>query len=272
MFGSTSPAISRPSPGRARGVLLLCSVVALLSAPALTAQQSILSGIVVEDGTRQPLGAVDLRLLDASDEPLAATLSDEDGAFRLEVPDSGTYTLSVRRIGYESILAPELEIGAEEAIQLEITLATAAIALEPVRVISSRTLIPGRIREFRDRAEMNQRLGRGRIFTRDQLERFGPMSAQEVIDGYMRVPNCRPIVLLDGLPVEGRVVGVRAEELEGIESYRGVTQIPPEYYRYGMCGLTMLWSRSDVPGGRPFTLRRALVAGALVAIIGLLMR
>lgn len=270
MFSFASPP-SRPSRGRTLGLLLVFSVIGLLSTPALAAQQSVLTGIVVEDGTRQPLGAVDLRVLDANDEPIAVTLSDEDGAFRLEVPDPGSYTLSVRRIGYEAIRAPDLEIDPEEAIELEITLATAAIALEPVRVISSRTLIPGRIREFRNRAEMNQRLGRGRIFTRTQMERFGPMSAQEVLDGYMRVPNCRPIVLLDGLPVEGRLVGIRAEDLEGIESYRGVTQIPPEYYRYGMCGLTMMWSRADVPG-RPFTLRRALVAGALVAIFGLLMR
>ncbi len=271
MFGFTSPPARSPGPNRLLTAAGPVTWLLLCASPA-AAQQSIVTGTVVEDGTRQPLGAVDLRLLDAAGENVATTLTDEAGEFRLEVPDSGTYSLAVRRIGYEPITAEELPIGAEESIALEIRLATAAIALEPVRVISSRTLIPGRIREFRDRAEINQRLGRGRIYTRDEMERFGPMSAQEVLDGFMRVPNCRPQVMLDGLPIDGRLVGVKAEDLEGIESYRGVNQIPPEYYRYGMCGLTMLWSRPDNPNARPFTWRRALVAGALVSIIGLLMR
>lgn len=250
----------------------VCLLVLLLTACDTLEAQSILRGTVVEDGTGTPLGVVDLRLLDAENEALAAGLSDEEGRFQIEVPVAGTYSLSVRRIGYAPVVASEVQVGDEEEVELRITLAPAAVLLEAVRVVSARPLIPSRIRDFRERAELNQRIGRGRVYTREALDRYGPMSARNLLDVVGYIPNCRPVVLLDGLPIDGPLVGLSAEDLEGVETYRGVTQIPPEYYRYGMCGLTMLWTRADAPGARPFTWRRAIAAGVIVTIMGLLAR
>jgi hypothetical protein len=78
--------------------------------------------------------------------------------------------------------------------------------------------------------------------------------------------------MLDGLPFDGPMTMIAGDDVEGIEIYRGVTQIPAEYYRYGMCGLTMVWSRHDPPGMRPLTWKRAGVAGALIVLLGWLAR
>jgi hypothetical protein len=142
--------------------------------------------------------------------------------------------------------------------------------LDAITVVVSEAFVPGRIVQYRERADFNRRAGIGRIYMRDDLERIQPNSAQEVLDRVLWGSRCRPLILLDGLPFDGPMTMVHGEDVEGIEIYRGLTQIPPEYYRYGMCGLAMVWSRPDPPGMRPFSWGRAAVAGFLVGLIALL--
>jgi hypothetical protein len=245
---------------------LLGALAAPLSA------QSIVRGSVVDDGSGVPINAVDIRLIDADGETRAQTISNEQGHFRMEVVDSDTYSLSVRRVGYAPIMAEGIEVEEESELELEVRLSARAVALQPVTVVAQRRAEPIRITEFRERAELSRRMGRGRVYMRDDLDRLNPNSAQEVLDGVLWGARCRPLVLLDGLPTDGRIFGLSGDQLEGIEIYRGVNQIPPEYYRYGMCGLALVWSRVDPEGMRPLTWARVAVAGVIVAVIGLLSR
>jgi hypothetical protein len=248
---------------------LLYTGVALLLALATTgvAAQTVVRGTVVEDATGEPIATVELRVMDAEGETLGSTLSNNQGAFRIELSEGGLVSLSARRVGYAPIVAEALEVAGGEELELEIRLDPRAIALAPVTVVAQRSFVPSRILEFRERAELSQRLGRGRIFMREDIERLRPTSAQQLLDTALWGIGCRPVILLDGLPVQGRLTAVGPDHIEGIELYRGVNQIPPEYYRYGMCGLALVWSRADPPGARPLTWRRALVAGAVAVLL-----
>jgi hypothetical protein len=237
-----------------------------------TAAQSIVMGQVVDDETEQAIVTVDIRLIDANGVTRVRGLSDNRGNFRMEVPDSGTYQLSARRVGYAPVLADSIWIAEQDQLELMIRLSPSAVALQAVTVVAQRSAVPLRITQFRERADLNQRMGVGRIYMREDLDRLRPNSPQEILDGVIWTARCAPEVLLDGLPVDGRITSLAYDEVEGIEIYRGINQIPQEYYRYGMCGLAMVWTRTDPPGMRPFSWWRAAVGAGLLALIGLLMR
>jgi hypothetical protein len=66
---------------------------------------------------------------------------------------------------------------------------------------------------------------------------------------------------------------VRPYDLEGVEVYRGLTEMPGEFYDDQHCGVILLWTRRDADGGRPFSLNRIVVAlGAFLAVVFLLAR
>jgi hypothetical protein len=249
---------------------MLC--IALLVIPAITPasawSQAVIRGKVIESLNGRPIVTADLRVFDDERRVLAIALTDTEGRFRIELPDSGTFDLAIRHLAYASILAENLSVGFNEDVELEVTLDPNAVLVEGVTVIGRTPFEPVRLVEFRERAELNQRMGVGRIYMRDDLDRLNTTSARDLLAG-LTVGSCRPTILLDGLPADGVLFGLSAEDLEGIEVYRGVTQIPPEFYRYGMCGLTMLWTRASHPDAKPLSWTRAIVAGAILGLIGL---
>jgi hypothetical protein len=259
---------------RLHAIFYTAAVVLLVLAVAPADAQTVIRGTVIEDGTRVPIGTVDLRLLDADGEIRARAISDQNGQFTIELQasDSGVFTLGVRRVGYAPITAEELRVGAGDELVLEIRLSARAVALEAVTVVAQRRFEPNRIIEFRERAQQARRTGLGRIYMREDMDRMGHSSIQFVLDAVPWGNRCRPLVLLDGLPADERLTGVRAGDLEGVEIYRGVTQIPPEYYRYGMCGLALLWTRSDPDGLRPLTWARVAAAAVVIALMALIAR
>ncbi|MEX2571664.1 MAG: carboxypeptidase regulatory-like domain-containing protein [Gemmatimonadota bacterium] len=252
-----------------RPSLLLLAV----SASSLNAQ-TVIEGTVFEDGTSEPISNANIRLIGTDGEIVGGTLSDLSGTFRMLVEEPGTYSLAIRHIGYAPVLAEELPITEGEDLRLEVRLAPTAVPLEAVTVIVDQpaTSESGRLGAFRRRAELSQRMGRGRILMREDIERMGSNSTRDLLAGLLFSSSCQHNVMLDGIPAVGQLTGISPDDLAGIEIYRGVSQIPPEYYRYGMCGLALLWTRADTPGGKPFTWQRAAVAGVLLGLLGLMMR
>jgi hypothetical protein len=258
------------------GILLRTSwvaIIAILLSVACTGSgsaQTVIRGTVVESVNGRPIVTADLRVFDDERRVLAIALTDSAGRFRIELPDSGTFDLAIRHLAFASIMAENLTVARNEDLELRVTLDPTAVLLEGVTVVARAPFEPIRLTEFRERAELNQRMGVGRIYMRDDLDRLNINSAGDLLTG-LSTANCRPTVLLDGLPAEGFLFGLRAEDLEGIEIYRGVTQIPPEFYRYGMCGLTMLWTRAAHPDSKPLTWARTIAAGVILGVIGFLM-
>ncbi len=251
-------------------VLAIAAALAVIVAPAQA--QTVVRGVVVEDGSGLPIMTVDIQFRDSAGVVRARALTSQDGRFRLEIPEPGTYSMSVERVGYASAIADSLPMVDGDEVEIEIRMDPRAVVLDGISVVVHEPFVPIRIVQYLERADFNRRAGIGRIYMREDLERLRPNSPQEVLDRVLWGAQCRPQVLLDGLPFMGRMTMLDGESVEGIEIYRGITQIPPEFYRNGMCGLALVWSRTDPPGMKPFSWKRMGFAGLLVALIGLLVK
>ncbi len=117
-------------------VLALAIVLAAgnaISSDAVSAQEAVrIQGTVVDDGTGEPIDGATVRLADASGSA-RETITGPDGTFAFAEVAPGTYTLAVRRFGYELLSTP-LEIGAQAPPRLDVRLTPQAIPLEPLEV------------------------------------------------------------------------------------------------------------------------------------------
>ena len=70
----------------------------------------------------------------------------------------------------------------------------------------ARPMVTQRVLDFQERAAFNQAQGRGRIFTREELERIRPRSAEALL-GSIPTSRCDPQIRLDGriVPKETRL-------------------------------------------------------------------
>lgn len=268
-------------------------------APALDAQ--VVTGRVVLMGTEEPLEDVTVRLLFPDGRPGAFALTDSAGVFIMIAPRVGFFTLSAERIGLATVTTPELEVVLGEEVDVELRMAEEAVPLEPLVVTARGSVDMGPLAGYFRRMEEQGRLGFGHILSRDQIEERQALDVADLLrdiprirvvaQGFGRPPSvvvlgrggqCTPKVYIDGIH-QNRGGGahtaavvdeiVRPHDLEGIEVYRGVGEMPGEFYDEEHCGVVLLWTRRDAEGGRPSTLRRVLLAfGALAAFALLLMR
>ena len=255
-------------------LLALSGLAVALAAPfgarPLIAQVAV-RGVILEHGTGQPILNVELRLMDSAGQVGAASLTNEEGEFRLEASDAGAYSLSIRRIGYGPLRTQTFELADRDELGLEVTLNPEAVAMDAVTVVAERPIAPW-LREVRRRTETNRRMGVGRVFLREDIDRIRPHSVSDLLSTYTFAARCAPTVLLDGLETEARDIVHNADMLEAVEIYRGPTQVPIEYYQYAQCGVALVWTRPDPPGAKPLTWTRIIAAGVLVGVAALLVQ
>lgn len=179
--------------------------------------------------------------------------------------------MSVRRIGFVTVATPVVKVEAGEAVSVELRMNPRAIPLDPLVVVQRRWYGNARLQQFYERAEWNDKLGRGRIYFREDLQNV--FSIRHLIYQTPQRMRCPMQVLVDGLPI-GHMDDLDAiaapEVVEGVEIYRGPAQMPVEYSYLNACSLALVWTRPTP--GRPFSWKRMLVAGGLVGAVLLLVR
>ena len=84
-------------------ILLLCSTVALMA-------QHYVTGVLVENGTEEPLVQATVRLLDKKNVVKSGAASDVMGRFRVQIPKTGRYTIQISCVGYKP-LSLEVRLG-----------------------------------------------------------------------------------------------------------------------------------------------------------------
>ena len=100
---------------------------------AASAQEPVrIEGTITDDGTGEPIEGATVRLADAAGSA-RETITGSDGTFSFAQVAPGTYTLAVRRLGYELLSTP-LEVGAEAPPRLDVRLQPQAIPLDPLEV------------------------------------------------------------------------------------------------------------------------------------------
>jgi len=105
--GAPSPLVRRPSVVTA-GLLL-----GLWLSPTPASAQ-IFEGRVVDDGDGRPVATALVRLLTPDLEPVALTVADALGHYRIEVPGPGRYHLAAERIGFDPVTSHLLEVSDPE--------------------------------------------------------------------------------------------------------------------------------------------------------------
>lgn len=246
----------------------LGSLLMLLAASSLSAQ--VIRGRVLDADSDAPLEGVNVQAKDALGERLRSAVTDSTGTFRILVPRPGRYDLLASGLGYLAAPPPVVEVAADEVVTVELRMRRDAVPVEGFRVVARRRLPGTLLDEFYERSSRNRRLGIGRIFTREDLDARGPLRVSYLLEQVPGEP-CGS-VFVDGFALRGEDVDgvVIPADVEGVEIYRRLSEIPVQYYRPGMTCAVLVWTRRYPRDGEPFRWTRVLSAGAAAAVLWLL--
>lgn len=194
------------------------------------------------------------------------TITGDSGVFRIAGLPAGTDVFNVRRIGYESAsFTAVLKPGRTHRATL--TLTVSAQPLPTVAVADTATQS-----HWLDQLQRRRSGNRGTFIMRDQIVRSGARTGTDIVRtvpgirlvplrrgvGYQVVMNrgsgaraCTPSMFVQGLPYSGTLDDFIADDIEALEVYVGVSEIPPELDKVGrgVCGAIVIWTRD--PSKKP---------------------
>lgn len=264
-----------------------------LGAGAGVSRAQAVRGIVIEVGTRGPVSAAEVVVLDASSREQGRALTDSVGGFRIRVPGEGRYAVRVTHAAYMTYLSDGFGVGAAETVSVEVRLGQAVVPLDPL-VVTARSST--RLAEFHERRTTN---AFGRFITREDIERRASPRTTDLLRGMPGVSitpvrvrgrtsnlismrgtmgGCEPAIYVDGLPVRQNVQSTMDEILPpdviaGVEVYTSSAGAPARFTNPTGCGTILFWTRTgDEAEGRRLTWTRAAVGVAALGLILLLVR
>ncbi|HEX2092976.1 MAG TPA: TonB-dependent receptor [Longimicrobiaceae bacterium] len=196
---------------------------------------------------------------------LSAT-TDATGKLRLAGLPVGLQTVEVRRLGYATRLAL-VTVHGGEVTSLSMPLEVQAIPVAAIRVEARRRDLGS---EYLERAgfDRRRRNGFGAFITRADLEKQRPSFLSDAVRrvaGVRFIPlhpvsrgayatmaragggrNCPIQYFVDGVLIGPgfNIDEIQARDVEGLEIYRGASEIPPEFNRRNAaCGVIAVWTR-----------------------------
>lgn len=244
----------------ALGAGALLASLLQLAAPAATQQASstTLSVSVTHAATGEPLRGAQVLVVATG----VGGITDEMGILQLEGVPLGSRTVEVRYLGF----APErarVELREGRLNTLVFALVVRPIALAEVRV---------RVRPRSRRLELagfdrRKARGFGTFITRSDIETRQPQRLSDVLRGVPGIQlastgfsdsrasmlratpsrRCPIQYYVDGVQVFAfNIDDVRPHDIEGIEIYKGASEIPPDFNRgTALCGVIVIWTRID---------------------------
>lgn len=234
---------------------VLALVVLAGSAP-LHAQTVVLRGVVLQAGSGDPVAGAQVRIVGGD----RVSVSNDDGSFVMSGLQPGTYLFRAESLGLRPYTFP-LSIG--EDLEIEVRLEPDPVKLDSLTVTTtSEVLKQAGFFERRTR-------GLGVFFTRAQIESRHPTHFSDLLSGVpgMRMEvdakgiararirglntissTCNPTYFLDGVPADLQDIGVNVvpiRDIEGVEIYRGSSEIPSQWDAAGasVCGTVLVWTR-----------------------------
>ena len=283
--GNETTPQARPIHSRRRVSFPLALLLAGGALRPATSGAQIIRGTVVDAATQAPIAGATIELRGIRDrDPMRAT-SDSGGAFTLNAPRPGAYTIQARHIGFLTATPDTITIARDEPIRVEMRLDARAVPLEPVRVTARGD----------SAADAERRaLGRfGRVISRQDIDARGTQETTElfrlmpgfVIRSVMRGASaellmrgpaglCQPATFIDGsyVPVSrGATIDalISPAMIDHVEIYNSVAAAPTPY-RLGTCGVLLFSTRRGeaTEGGQGISWKRlAIGAGAAVLLV-----
>jgi hypothetical protein len=242
----------------AAGLAALCS----LAAGEARAQQgaSALVVSVTSQGSGRPVMGARVSVVGTG---IAAT-TDAAGRLRMVGVPVGVQTVEVRRLGYATRLKL-VNLRSGESTPVAFDLEVVAIPVAAIRVDAKQRDWGAEYLE-RNGFDRRRRNGLGAFLTRADIERRRPhflSDALRSVSGLRFQPNgmrgdayvsmartgSRPCPVQ--YFVDGQLIGpgfnideISAGDVEGLEVYRGASQVPPEFNRRtSACGVIAVWTR-----------------------------
>ena len=230
----------------------------LLPARAVNAQQ--LEGKLYEEGTNAPVAAALVLLMDSTGAIRTQVFSDSLGVFTVDATFAGTHWIAIERIGYATVHSKPMTLLEDESTKIILYLSPTAVRLDPLIV---RGRVASRLDAFYENRRRFGKLGIGDFFGREQLASWinQPVSAvmQSIpylnatagaMQRFSRGRRCQVNYYIDGVRMRslfGQSIDdfLRVHDLEGMEVYRGQSQLPPEYSdaQSRGCPVVAFWTR-----------------------------
>lgn len=257
------------SPPRTLATVALSGALAGLLAPTIGAQQApaktdsvardsapaTLIGRVI-DSAGVGLRGAEITMLKSD---RLYVISGDSGAFKLTNLPPGTVVFNVRRIGYEAAtFTAVLKPGKTHRTNFPMTVTAQAL---PTVAVSDTAVQSHWLDSFNAKREN----ARGTFITRADIVKRNARTGIDIIRSVpgvrivstrngqsnrvlmTRTTNrpCSPAMYLHGLPYGGTMDDFSADDIEALEVYVGVSEIPPEYDRNekGICGVIVVWTR-----------------------------
>lgn len=235
----------------------LVALVGLLCASPAGAQGRAALVVTVRDSAGRPLPGAEVRVLAVGALPLR---TDSTGTARFAAVAAGRVSVVARRFGFlPDSQRVALDAGRERAVTLR--LASSAQLLDTARITAE--ALRGKMADF----ERRRAAGRGSFVTRADIEAHEPMALRDLLRRYPGVTfvsigagrsalrfaratsrverDCPPEYWIDGQRSPYLTIDdVPVEDVEGIELYRGVSELPaPFLSKTAGCGVIAIWTR-----------------------------
>ena len=230
----TLPATAQPPTARVHSVINPCLVTGL-----------------VEDALRQPVSGARLRIVGTLD----SSLTDASGSFRL-ISCGAKRRLAVKRLGF----VPDTSAVADTARRHAVTLRALPVALSATTV----KVRPGGIGLLSSGFHERRDRGFGTFLGPEQLAQRFASNITQLLRGMpgvtvdsrpgtqMRVTvrQCgNPTIWMDGVRMRGgyALEVIDPQNIDGIEVYRGFSELPSQFHDPSGCGAVVFWSKTAVP-------------------------
>jgi hypothetical protein len=187
-------------------------------------------------------------------------ITGDSGEFRIAGLPPGTVVFNVRRIGFEAATFTAV-LKSGKTHRTNFRLSANAVALPTVNVAD--TAVQS---HWLDAFNSRKSAARGTFITRADIVKKGARNAVDIVrtvpgirldpmrggGGYRVVMTrgsgaraCIPTMYLHGMPYSGTLDDFSADDIEGLELYLGVSEIPPEFDKNGrgICGVIVVWTR-----------------------------
>jgi hypothetical protein len=195
-------------------------------------------------------------------------ITGDSGEFRLPGLPSGTVVFSVRRIGFEAAtFTAVLKPGVTHRVRLPLN-----VTAQPLPVVAVADTTP--TSHWLDAFNMRRSSDRGVFITREQIVKRNARTGVDVVRGVpgIRVSGssglnggrvtmtrgngwrtCVPTMYVHGMPYSGTLEDFVADDIEALEVYVGISEIPPELDKNGrgICGAIVVWTRDPTRAGKP---------------------